>query len=41
MEKDEVEQLLGDYTKATNVLGWRPKTKFMELVKEMVDHDCI
>jgi len=36
----EVEQLLGDYTKATNVLGWRPKTKFIELVKEMVDHDC-
>ena len=36
----EVEQLLGDYTKATNVLGWKPKTHFIELVKEMVEHDC-
>ena len=36
----EVEQLLGDCTKATNVLGWKPKTKFIELVKEMVEYDC-
>ena len=36
----EVEQLLGDCTKATNVLGWKPKTKFIELVKEMVEQDC-
>ena len=36
----EVEQLLGDSTKATSVLGWKPKTTFLELVKEMVEHDC-
>jgi GDPmannose 4,6-dehydratase len=36
----EVEQLLGNSTKAKNILGWIPKTTFKELVKEMVDHDC-
>jgi len=36
----EVEQLLGDSTKARDVLKWEPKTTFLELVKEMVEHDC-
>ena len=36
----EVEQLLGDPTKAKNELGWNPrKTSFKELVKIMVDAD--
>ena len=36
----EVEQLLGDPTKARTLLGWNPrKTSFPELVKIMVDHD--
>ncbi|MDH6316364.1 GDPmannose 4,6-dehydratase [Parabacteroides sp. PF5-5] len=36
----EVEQLLGDPTKARTVLGWDPrKTSFQELVKIMVSHD--
>jgi len=36
----EVALLLGDPTKAKNVLGWNPtKTSFPELVKKMVAHD--
>ena len=35
----EVDQLLGDATKARTVLGWEPKVKFDELVKMMVDAD--
>ncbi len=36
----EVEQLLGDPTKAKTLLGWNPtKTSFAELVKLMVNHD--
>lgn len=36
----EVEQLLGDPTKARTVLGWNPrKTSFEQLVKIMVEHD--
>ena len=36
----EVEQLLGDPTKARTLLGWNPtKTSFSELVKIMVSHD--
>ena len=36
----EVEELLGDSTKARALLGWAPKYTFDELVKEMVDTDC-
>ena len=36
----EVEQLLGDATKAKTILGWESKTSFRELVKEMVNNDC-
>lgn len=35
----EVETLLGDYSKAKNVLGWEPKVKFEELVKIMMKSD--
>ena len=35
----EVDLLLGDPTKAKEVLGWEPKTKFKELVKLMMEHD--
>lgn len=36
----EVEQLLGDPTKAKTLLGWNPtKTPFEELVRIMVEHD--
>ena len=36
----EVEELLGDSSKARTELGWKPKCTFAELVKEMVDADC-
>lgn len=36
----EVEQLLGDPSKANKVLEWNAKTSFDELVKIMVDSDC-
>ena len=36
----EVEELLGDSSKAKNNLGWENKYSFEELVKEMVDSDC-
>jgi len=36
----EVEQLLGDPTKAKTLLGWNPSTtSFEQLVKIMVEHD--
>ena len=36
----EVEELLGDSTKARTILGWKPEYSFDELVKEMVESDC-
>lgn len=35
----EVEQLLGDSTKAANKLGWKPTVTFDALVKDMMDSD--
>lgn len=35
----EVEQLLGDYSKAKKLLGWEPKVTFKELVKIMAKAD--
>jgi GDPmannose 4,6-dehydratase len=35
----EVETLLGDASKAAAKLGWRPKTSFEDLVREMVNAD--
>lgn len=35
----EIDDLVGDSTKARDVLGWKPKISFKELVKMMVEHD--
>jgi len=35
----EVETLLGDPSKARDVLGWKTETSFIELVQEMVEED--
>ena len=36
---NEVDFLLGDYSKAKKELNWSPKTSFKDLVKIMVEHD--
>ena len=36
----EVEELLGDSTKARTMLEWKPQYSFKDLVKEMVLEDC-
>ena len=36
----EVEELLGDSTKARSILDWKTKYSFDQLVKEMVEQDC-
>lgn len=35
----EVDLLLGDATKAKNMLGWKPKVSFHELVRDMMESD--
>ena len=35
----EVDVLLGDYSKAKQILGWQPVIQFDSLVKIMIDHD--
>ncbi len=35
----EVDQLIGDASKATRVLGWRPQTDFEQMIRKMVDAD--
>ena len=35
----EVDQLIGDASKARKVLGWEPTCTFRELIKEMVTAD--
>ena len=35
----EVETLLGDASKARDILNWMPRISFEELVKEMVEKD--
>jgi GDPmannose 4,6-dehydratase len=35
----EVDLLIGDPAKAARQLGWKPRVRFKELVKIMVDHD--
>jgi GDPmannose 4,6-dehydratase len=39
MRPSEVDLLIGDASKAREVLGWKPEVSFPELVKKMVDHD--
>jgi GDPmannose 4,6-dehydratase len=36
----EVNLLLGDASKARERLGWRSRTGFQELVREMIEADC-
>jgi len=36
----EVDRLVGNPAKAENVLGWRSRTSFKELVRMMVQEDC-
>lgn len=36
----EVELLIGDSKKAKDILKWKPKYSFYDLVKEMVEEDC-
>ena len=35
----EVDLLIGDASKAREKLGWKPKTTFAQLVKEMMNSD--
>ena len=35
----EVEELLGDASKAKNLLGWKPKITLEEMIKEMIQND--
>ena len=35
----EVDNLLGDSSKARKVLGWKPKVNFEQLCKMMLEHD--
>ena len=35
----DVNELKGDYSKAQKKMRWKPKTKFKELVKIMVEED--
>jgi GDPmannose 4,6-dehydratase len=37
----EVNLLCGDSTKATQVLGWRPRISFDSMVQDMVDADIL
>ncbi len=39
MRPTDIEDLVGDASKAKEKLGWSSKTSFEELVKNMVDHD--
>lgn len=39
MRPAEVDYLIGDYSKAKKVLGWKPRTSFKELVEMMVKSD--
>jgi len=36
----EVDLLHGNNSKAQNILGWKPKIEFIDLVNEMVEYDC-
>jgi GDPmannose 4,6-dehydratase len=35
----EVDHLIGDHSKATKLLGWRPSTDFETMIRMMVDAD--
>jgi GDPmannose 4,6-dehydratase len=37
----EVDHLCGDFSKARDLLQWKPRTSFKELVKLMMEHDLV
>jgi GDPmannose 4,6-dehydratase len=39
MRPTEVDELCGDASKAERILGWRPRTRFRELVRLMLEAD--
>ncbi len=39
VRRTEATQLLGDYSKAKNELGWRPKTSFKDMIIKMTEND--
>ena len=39
MRPTDIDELVGNSSKAKEKLNWKPKTNFKELVKLMVDHD--
>lgn len=39
LRPSDIDELIGNPTKAKNVLNWKPKISFKELVKSMVEHD--
>lgn len=39
LRPSEVDQLLGDASRAREKLGWKPETSFEDLVRMMVEHD--
>lgn len=39
MRPADIYDLVGDYSKAKRILGWKPKTNFRQLVEIMVDND--
>ena len=39
MRPAEVDVLCGDYSKARELFGWKPKTKFHQLVGRMIEKD--
>ena len=41
LRPSDVPELCGDASKAARILGWRPKTSFEELVREMLDADLL
>jgi GDPmannose 4,6-dehydratase len=37
----EVDLLVGDYSKAKNIMGWEPQVRFKQLVRIMLEADCL
>ena len=35
----EMDAIKGDYSKAKEKLGWKPKTTFEDMIKNMIDND--
>ena len=39
LRPSDIDELVGDSSKAQKILGWKPKISFKDLVKMMVEHD--